>query len=57
MGVLVHRHQLLNVPARLIGHAGQAGLRAKASGWPAYPKSPPRKPPWWLAPGALPFLR
>ena len=23
-------------------------LRAKASGWPAYPNSPPRKPPWWL---------
>ena len=22
-------------------------LRAKASGWPAYPNSPPRKPPWW----------
>ena len=25
-----------------------ASLRAKASGWPAYPNSPPRKPPWWL---------
>jgi hypothetical protein len=25
-----------------------AQLRAKASGWPAYPNSPPRKPPWWL---------
>src|SRR5262249_6801258 len=23
-------------------------LRANASGWPAYPNSPPRKPPWWL---------
>src|SRR6266550_6319977 len=23
-------------------------LCAKASGWPAYPDSPPRKPPWWL---------
>ena len=23
-------------------------LRAKASGWPAYPNSPPTKPPWWL---------
>lgn len=23
-------------------------LRANASGWPAYPDSPPRKPPWWL---------
>src|SRR6266542_4166219 len=23
-------------------------LRAKASGWPAYPDSPPRKPPWLL---------
>src|SRR5690242_19485811 len=23
-------------------------LRAKASGWPAYPDSPPTKPPWWL---------
>src|SRR4249920_1999368 len=21
-------------------------LRANASGWPAYPNSPPRKPPW-----------
>src|SRR4051812_44696261 len=23
-------------------------LRAKALGWPAYPDSLPRKPPWWL---------